>query len=289
MPYYNSFMLDVLKRIIPSLQCLSCKGDLSFFNEDLKCAGCGQIYKNENGAVIFHKENIKDQSDSLVFKLKCFLKKYPRFFFFLYYTLGTFTGKSAKKSIKDVPIGSLILNVASGINTIRSDVVNIDVYPFLGVHVTADAQKLPFKDSSCDAIICEVSLEHIKDPVLAVQEMRRVLKGGGLIYITVPFIQGFHNSPSDYYRWTKEGVRELFKNFEEKELDVFGGPTYALTSIFREWLAVIFSFNSEFVYQILSLIFMIILAPLNFLDHIFSRYQPAKNIASSFYFIGTKK
>ena len=269
--------------------CLSCQEDLLIFNEDVKCAKCGRIYKIENGTVVFSAENIKDQSDSLIFKLKCFLKKYPRFFFFLYYTLGTFTGKSAKRAIKDIPIGSLILNVASGINTIRNDVINIDVYPFLGVHVAADAQKLPFKNSSCDAVICEVSLEHIKDPVLAVQEMRRVLKNGGLIYITLPFIQGFHNSPSDYYRWTKEGTRELLKDFKEKELGIFGGPTYAFTSILREWLAVILSFNSESAYQILSIFFLVVLAPFNFLDYIFSRYSPAKNIASSFYFIGIKK
>lgn len=268
---------------------MSCGGDLSCANEDLKCVKCGQIYKSKNGAVIFASENIKNQSAALIFKLKCFLKEYPKLFFFLFYILGVFTGKTSKKAIENIPAGSLIINVASGINIIREDVINIDIYPFLGVHIAADAQKLPFKDSSCDAVICETSLEHIKDPALAVQEMHRVLKSGGLVYITVPFVYGFHDSPGDYYRWTKEGIRELFKNFEEKELDIYGGPTFALTSTLREWLAIIFSFNSEFAYQILSLIFLVVLAPFNFLDYIFSRYKSAKNIASSFYFIGTKK
>lgn len=279
----------MLKKFIRSLRCLSCGSDLSQANEDLKCVNCGQIYKNKNGVVVFASENIKDQSDSLVFKLKCFLKKYPRLFFFLFYVLGVFTGKTSKKAIDHLPPGSLIINVASGIKTVRSDVINMDIYPFVGTHLTANAQKLPFKDSSCDAIICETSLEHIKNPVLAVQEMLRVLKSGGLIYATLPFVYGFHDSPGDYYRWTKEGVRELFRDFQERELNIYGGPTFALTSILREWLAVILSFNSEYLYQIFSIVFLVVLAPLNFLDYIFSKYRPAKNIASSFYFIGIKK
>src|SRR3989344_510622 len=221
----------MLKGIVNSLMCLSCQGDLSFFNKDVKCVKCGRIYKIKNGAVVFHEENTKDQSDSFIFGLKIFLKKHPKLFFFLFYMLGVFTGKTSKKAIEHVPRGSLIVNVASGIKVIREDV----------------------------------------------------------IYIIVPFIQGFHSSPSDYYRWTKEGVKELFKNFEEKELGIFGGPTYAFTSVLREWLAVILSFNSEFAYQIFSLVFLVLLAPFNFLDYVFSRYKSADNIASSFYFIGTKK
>ncbi|OGZ30085.1 MAG: hypothetical protein A2931_04230 [Candidatus Niyogibacteria bacterium RIFCSPLOWO2_01_FULL_45_48] len=279
----------MLKRIVNSLMCLSCQGDLSFYDKDIKCVKCGRIYKIKNGAVVFHEENTKDQSDSFIFGLKIFLKKHPKLFFFLFYMLGVFTGKTSKKAIEHVPRGSLIVNVASGIKVIREDVINVDLHPFLGIHIAADAQKLPLKNSSCDAVICEASLEHIKNPVPAVQEMYRVLKNGGLIYIIVPFIQGFHSSPSDYYRWTKEGVKELFKNFEEKELGIFGGPTYAFTSVLREWLAIILSFNSEFAYQIFSLVFLVILAPFNFLDYVFSRYKSADNMASSFYFIGTKK
>lgn len=279
----------MLEKILSHLRCLNCGRDLSFSNKDLRCINCGRIYKNENGTIIFASENIKNQSTALIFKLKCLLKEYPRLFFFLFYALGVFTGKTSQKAIEHLPLDSLIINTASGIKIIRKDVINIDIYPFQGTLMAADAQKLPFKDSSCDAAICETSLEHIKSPSLAVQEIHRILKNNGLIYITVPFIQGFHDSPSDYYRWTKEGIRELLKNFEEKEIGIYGGPTYAFTSILREWLAIVLSFNSEYIYQVLSILFLIILAPLNFLDYLFSKYRPAQNIASSFYFLGIKK
>jgi len=224
----------------------------------------------------------------LVFKLKDLLKKYPKIFFFFYYTLGVFTGKTAKKAIKDIPRGSLILNLASGPKVIREDVVNVDLVAFPNVRVVADIHNLPFEDNSADAVICESSLEHLKSPEKAVKEMHRVLKPGGLIYISVPFIVGFHASADDYYRWTMPGLRELLKDFEEKESGIGWGPTYALTSVLREWLAIVFSFNINFLYQILSLFFMVILAPLNFLDYIFSRYKSAKNIAYGFYYVGIK-
>ncbi len=224
-----------------------------------------------------------------VFKIKSFLKKHPKVFFFFYYTLGVSTGKTTKEAIKNIPRGSVILNLASGIKKIREDVINVDVFPFEGVKVVADIEALPFNDNYADAVLCESSLEHFKNPEKAVKEMYRVLKRGGLIYISTPFIVGFHASPDDYYRWTLPGLREFLKDFQEKESGVEWGPTYALTSILREWLAIVFSFNINFVYQILSLFFMVVFAPLNLLDYIFSRFKSAKNIAYGFYFIGTKK
>jgi len=227
--------------------------------------------------------------NSLTVKVKSFLRKYPKIFFFFYYTLGVFIGKTAKQAIKNVPPGSLILNLASGIKTIRKDVVNVDLFPYPNVQVVADIHNLPFKDNSADAVICESSLEHLKNPEKAVKEMRRVLKPGGLLYISAPFIVGFHASPDDFYRWTLPGLKEFLKDFQERESGVGWGPTYALTSILREWLAIVLSFNINFLYQILSLFFMVVFAPLNLLDYIFSRFKSAKNIAYGFYFIGTKK
>ena len=225
----------------------------------------------------------------ITFGIKNFLKKYPKIFFIFYYTMGVFTGKTARQTIKDVPKNSLILNLASGIKTIREDVVNIDIFSYPNVQVVADIHKLPYKDNSVDAIICESSLEHLRQPGKVLEEMYRVLKIGGLLYVSVPFICGFHASPDDYHRWTLPGLKEFLKNFDEKESGVGWGPTYAMTTILREWLAIVFSFNINFLYQFLSLFFMVIFAPLNFLDYIFSHYKSAKNIAYGFYFIGTKK
>lgn len=280
----------MLSRIKESLKCLQCGGDLHLLDGDFFRCSNGHSFPVKNGTAFFLSEKPKENNNnSLTLKLKLFLKKYPKVFFFFYNTLGVFTGKKGKDAIKYIPRGKLIVDVASGIKTLREDVIKVDIAPFAGVHIVADAEHLPFKDNSCDAVVCESSLEHFKNPTETVREFRRILKPGGLVYISIPFIVGFHASPYDYYRWTEEGVKELMKEFEQVEIGVGWGPTYALTSILREWLAIVLSFNIEFLYQFLSIFLMVIFAPLNFLDYIFSHYKSAKNIAYGFYYIGAKK
>jgi len=50
----------------------------------------------------------------------------------------------------------------------------------------AVAESLPFKDSSVDMVHCYTVLEHVQHVELAIREMFRVLKPGGIIYINTP-------------------------------------------------------------------------------------------------------
>ncbi len=62
-----------------------------------------------------------------------------------------------------------------------------DGHPVGQVYVTAgDALNLPFADHSFDRIICAEVLEHLHDYESALAEIRRVLKPGGLLAISVP-------------------------------------------------------------------------------------------------------
>jgi len=44
------------------------------------------------------------------------------------------------------------------------------------------------------------------------------LKPGGKIILSTPFVFGIHDAPHDYFRYTKYGLRHLFKKFEEIDL-----------------------------------------------------------------------
>jgi len=59
-------------------------------------------------------------------------------------------------------------------------------------------------------IFCLSVLEHCEDPFLVANNLTNLLKPGGQICISVPFALGFHGYPSDYWRFTHEGIKKLF-------------------------------------------------------------------------------
>lgn len=96
--------------------------------------------------------------------------------------------------------------------------IGCDVKPGLEVDVVGDAHKLPFEDEKFDNILCTEVLEHLHSPHIAISEMKRVLKRGGKLILTTRFIFPLHDIPQDYYRYTKYGLKYLFRDWEILEL-----------------------------------------------------------------------
>ncbi len=217
------------------------------------------------------------------------MQKTPQFYEFLRYVFGAvFVGKDVVGAIKEIPLNSKIINLGSGAKKVRKDVINVDIFPSARVDVVADAKNLPFANDSMDAAIAEQLLEHVSDPQKVVDEIYRVLKPGGTVYISTPFMIGYHSMPNDYYRWTLDGLKELMKNFKESESGMRCGPTSALVAILSEWLASFLSFGIKFLYQIFLPVFILVLAPLKILDFFIYRYKSFDKIALAFYFVGKK-
>lgn len=77
------------------------------------------------------------------------------------------------------------------------------------LHCIADLSSLPLASSSCDACINIVTLEHVREPAAVVSELARALRPGGSLLLVVPHEWEVHQSPHDYYRYTRHGVRYL--------------------------------------------------------------------------------
>lgn len=89
--------------------------------------------------------------------------------------------------------------------------IKSDVADGLDVDVVADAHDLsPFADGEFDALIAISVWEHLRKPWVAAEAARRVLKNGGLIYVATHHTFPVHGYPSDYTRWTDEGLKCLF-------------------------------------------------------------------------------
>lgn len=96
--------------------------------------------------------------------------------------------------------------------------VSVDIDPESNADIIADAHNLPIEDGSENFVLCTEMLEHMYDPKKAVSEMYRVLKPGGKVVLTTRFMYGIHEAPYDYFRYTKYGLTELFKDFEILEI-----------------------------------------------------------------------
>ena len=77
------------------------------------------------------------------------------------------------------------------------------------VDVFGDGNHLPFGDGTLDTVLATELLEHLPRPHTCVREMARVLKPGGRVLVTVPFLHLLHELPSDYYRFTPSSLREM--------------------------------------------------------------------------------
>jgi len=99
-------------------------------------------------------------------------------------------------------------------------------------HVDGDICRLPFKAESADGIICKEVLEHVYNPFLAIQEIFRVLKKGGKLFCTLPFIYPYHGSGQykDFWRFSRDGIDYLFSPFKEVRVAPSGGYFYILQS-----------------------------------------------------------
>lgn len=69
----------------------------------------------------------------------------------------------------------------------------------------------PFSSARFDSVISSEVLEHIFEPDLFLSEIHRVLKTGGHLLLTVPFIWDEHEEPVDYARYTSMGLAHLLR------------------------------------------------------------------------------
>jgi SAM-dependent methyltransferase len=68
---------------------------------------------------------------------------------------------------------------------------------------------LPVDDSSFDIVLSTQVLEHVPDPLAYLCECRRALRPGGALVLTTHGIMYYHLDPTDYWRWTGDGLALL--------------------------------------------------------------------------------
>jgi SAM-dependent methyltransferase len=145
-----------------------------------------------------------------------------------------------KRSLQalNLPAFRSVLVVGAGRDPYRhlfmqaKEYVRLDIRPISDTtDIVGDALALPFKASHFDCIFASEVLEHVSDPFRFVREIMQVLKTGGLVIVTTPFLFHGHGDPHDFWRPTLQGLRELFKGFAQVEVQSLGNRVHVISDL----------------------------------------------------------
>jgi SAM-dependent methyltransferase len=123
--------------------------------------------------------------------------------------------------------------------------VRIDLCDPVGIGLTdGEAQAIRKLDASFDLVICSEVLEHVAHPFAAVETLRLLLKPGGRLLVTSPFLWSDHSTEDypDYWRFTEGAWRLLMKHagleivtMQPCAWSYYGGHAYDWIRMFEGW------------------------------------------------------
>jgi SAM-dependent methyltransferase len=169
-------------------------------------------------------------------------------------------------------------------------VVCVDIAPGAGVDLVADAHDMHMvPDNSVDCVVTISMLEHVRYPQKIVKEIHRILKPGGIIYVSVPFVFPFHSDPYDFYRFSCQGVAVLCEDFERIDSGYNRGPASTMCELLVIFFAMLLSFNSKPLYTANLYVLRWLLSWLKYLDVFMGHMKMSRVIHTGSYFLGRKK
>jgi SAM-dependent methyltransferase len=179
------------------------------------------------------------------------------------------------------------LEVGAGSNRLHPALITLNLVPAPGVDICADAESLPFPDGVFDVVVSQEVLEHVRDPFRAMREMQRVLKPRGLIYCQLPFVIGYHPGPTDFWRFTREGIRELVDQAGLRcyDIKVAAGIGTAFYRIAVEFLAILVSRFATSLYLPAKGAFALLLYPMKWLDPVLAGSAQSDRIPGGYLII----
>ncbi len=98
-------------------------------------------------------------------------------------------------------------------------------WDYTALNVSGDLLRMPLRDAAFDHVLCTETLEHLTDPQVFLDEVRRVLRPGGRLHMTAPLAFKEHQEPHDYFRYTRHGLALLLRRagLEAERIEPEGG------------------------------------------------------------------
>ncbi len=137
-----------------------------------------------------------------------------------------------------------------------------------------DGRTFPFEAERFDAVLCSQVFEHVFTPEEFLREIARVLRPGGRLVLTVPFVWDEHEQPHDFARYSSFALEALL---ERSGFVVEGRRKSTPDS------RVLFQLLNAYIYKITRtpsralnwLAMLLLMAPVNLAGIIFGALLPA--------------
>lgn len=189
-----------------------------------------------------------------------------------------------------MPADGFGLNVGAGHTRIDPRMRNLDIFAGPNIDYVGRAEAIPLPDASVDLVITQEVLEHVADPFKAITEIQRVLKPGGTLYLQLPFIIGYHPGPTDFWRFTREGIVRLVEisGLQCQEVGVAVGASTGFYRVAVEYFAILFSVPLPPLYMPLKALFALLLYPIKWLDALTAFSKQTDRVAGGYYIVARK-
>ena len=117
-------------------------------------------------------------------------------------------------------------------------------FPQKAIDLFCPATDVPLPDESVDCILCTEVMQDMKEPSELINECYRLLKKGGTLILTTPYLVPIADGQWDNYRFTQYGLKYVIEKGGFKELEIIpvsdvvgAGITLLVKPILRFWIA----------------------------------------------------
>src|SRR3989344_1649599 len=173
--------------------CPFCKADLQKTDKNYLCKMHGLFdIDSSNRPLLIEKKVLKKNTtehESGINWLKSFLKQFPKLYYLVWHIVCPvmMLVNGPRMVLGRIKKDGITIDIGSGPERLGREFINVDIFPF-----------------------SESVFEHVPDADKVAREMVRVVKPGGYIYVSAPFVHPYHASPDDFNRWTISGLKHMF-------------------------------------------------------------------------------